>query len=104
MSFEPKPIDTSGTNLPAEIEELTEFLARNSHEVWGKQRISDGWQYGSRRDDESKQHPCLVPYDELPESEKEYDRVLAVETIKLILSLGYQIVPPQSIAPEESSP
>lgn len=101
MSFEPKPIDTSGIQLPAEIEKLTEFLARNSHEVWGKQRISDGWEHGGHRDDETKQHPCLVPYEELPESEKEYDRVLAVQTIKLILSLGYQIVPPQSTANAE---
>ena len=95
MSFVPKPIDTSAIQLPAEIEELTEYLARNTHEVWAKQRISDGWQYGNRRDDEAKQHPCLIAYDELPKSEKEYDRVTAVQTIKLILSRGYQIVPPQ---------
>ena len=46
------------------------------------------------RDDANKLTPCMVEYDELPESEKEYDRNTSLETIKLILKLGYTITPP----------
>ena len=60
------------------------------------QRLAEGWSYGVRRDDRDKRHPCLVPYDNLPESEKEYDRITALGTLKAILSLGYTILPPQS--------
>jgi len=68
-----------------------ELLARNAHENWAEQRLSEGWKYGKRRDDIRQEHPCLVPYDELPESEKEYDRKMAVETLKVIFGLGYKI-------------
>lgn len=70
---------------------LGELLARNTHEVWSAQRISDGWTYGQERDDRLKKHPCLIPYEELPESEKEYDRNTALGTLKLIIKLGYSI-------------
>ena len=91
MKYKPKPIDTSKISLPQEIKELTELLAKNTHEIWAKQRLSDGWRYGARRDDTKKEHPCLVEYEKLPESEKEYDRLSAIETLKLILALGYRI-------------
>ncbi|MCC6796881.1 MAG: Ryanodine receptor Ryr [Candidatus Hydrogenedentes bacterium] len=91
MTYEPKPIDTSGVALTRDLAELTEMLAKNAHDIWAKQRIGDGWQYGPQRDDAKKQHPCLVPYHELTESEKEYDRKMAVETLRLIQSLGYRI-------------
>jgi hypothetical protein len=68
-----------------------ELLARNAHENWAKQRVSEGWKYGTKRDDARKEHPCLVPYEELPESEKEYDRKMAGETLKVISGLGYKI-------------
>jgi len=70
---------------------LTEKLAENTHDVWAKGRIEQGWKYGKIRDDNNKLHPCLIPYSELPESEKEYDRNTALETIKLIQKLGYFI-------------
>ena len=70
---------------------LTEKLAENTHDVWAKGRIEQGWKYGKTRDDNNKLHPCLIPYSELPESEKEYDRNTALETIKLIQKLGYFI-------------
>ncbi len=94
MSYKPQQIDTSHINLDPEITELTERLAKNAHEVWALQRFADGWVYGSRRDDEKKEHPCLIEYELLPESEKEYDRKTAMETIKSIIALGYKICKP----------
>jgi hypothetical protein len=91
MGYEPKPIDTSEVELSPEIEKLTERLAENSHDQWARQRIKDGWKYGPRRDDAKKEHPCLIPYAELPESEKEYDRNSAMETLKAIMAMGYRI-------------
>ena len=90
-NYEPKPIDTSKVVLPAELDELVEKLARNVHDVWAKSRIDEGWTYGEQRNDSLKQHPCLVDYDELPEAEKEYDRITAIGTLKLITHLGFKI-------------
>ena len=87
----PTPVDTSGVTLTPEIVALTELLARNAHDVWARQRLADGWRYGKQRDDGRKEHPCLVPYDELPESEKQYDRNAALETLKAVVALGYVI-------------
>ncbi len=91
MTYTPNPINTSDITLPEGIKELTEMLSENAHEVWAAQRIKDGWSYGPVRDDAAKKHPCLKPYKELPDSEKEYDRGAALETVKLILKLGYEI-------------
>jgi ryanodine receptor 2 len=91
LSYQPTPIDTSGVTLTREILELTELLARNAHDHWARQRVAEGWKYGPRRDDARKEHPCLVPYEELPESEKDYDRKAAMETLKAIQALGYRI-------------
>ena len=77
--------------LPKELEYLVEEMAKNVHEVWSKTRIEQGWTYGKKRDDVLKQHPCLVPYEELPEEEKVYDRNSSVETLKLIMKLGFKI-------------
>ena len=87
----PVPLDTSEVPLPSDLELLVEKMALNVHEVWSAGRMAEGWTWGPVRDDARKHHPCLVPYDELPESEREYDRHTAVETLKLILSLGYRI-------------
>ena len=89
--YTPKPIDTSDIQLSKEMNQLVEQLARNVHDNWALGRIKEGWTYGTQRDDKNKKHPCLVDYDELPENEKEYDRNTAVETIKLILKLGWNI-------------
>ena len=87
----PSPADTQGVNLPEDLLPLIEEMAKNVHEVWSHTRIKDGWTYGPVRDDSNKKHPCLIPYEELPESEKEYDRATSQETLKLILSLGFNI-------------
>ena len=89
-TFIPQPIDTSGVELPKELEQLVEGMSKNVHEVWSETRIQQGWMYGEQRNDELKTHPCLVPYEELPESEKEYDRNTSVGTLKLILKLGFK--------------
>lgn len=90
-NYIPQPIDTSDVKLPKELETLVEQMAKNVHEVWAQTRIAQGWTYGAERNDALKHHPCLVPYEELPESEKEYDRNTSVETLKLILKLGFKI-------------
>lgn len=89
--YRPQPIDTTDIKLPAELEQLIEQMSKNVHEVWAATRISQGWTYGEQRNDELKTHPCLVPYEELPEEEKEYDRNTSTGTLKLILKLGFNI-------------
>ncbi|MBI3467530.1 MAG: Ryanodine receptor Ryr [Planctomycetes bacterium] len=91
MAYQPQPIDTAQVELSQEIRELTERLAENAHDIWARQRLQDGWKYGPARNDAQKEHPCLVPYNQLPESEKEYDRKAAMETLKAIVALGYRI-------------
>jgi hypothetical protein len=90
-AYKPQPIDTTAISLPPELTELTERLAENAHDHWALQRMSDGWVYGPRRDDAGKKHPDLVPYAQLSEAEKQYDRRVAMETIKAILAIGYRI-------------
>ena len=90
-AYVPHPMDTSDVQLPEELNELVEKMARNVHEVWAQSRISQGWTYGPERNDALKHHPCLVPYEDLPEVEKAYDRDTALGTLKLICRLGFTI-------------
>ena len=90
--YVPQPVDTSDVRLPDELDALVEQMAKNVHEVWAQSRIEQGWTYGEERDDALKHHPCLVPYEELPEIEKAYDRDTALSTLKLISKLGFSIV------------
>ena len=91
MTYDPKPIDTAHITLPDDLQGLIELLAENTHDTWARQRISEGWMYGPERDDRAKTNPDLVPYRDLPDSEKEYDRNTAAETLKVIISMGYKI-------------
>lgn len=86
-----KPPATAGVELGPDLLALVELLARHNHDVWTRLRLADGWRHGVRRDDIRKEHPGLVPYEELPESEKEYDRSCTRETLKAVIALGYQI-------------
>ena len=97
------PINTADIKLSDELANLTERLAANVHDRWMQQRQAEQWQYGEKRDDDKKQSPLLVPYENLPESEKEYDRITAMETVKSILALGFTISPPASNGPPEIS-
>ena len=89
--YTPNPICTDHIELPADLLELTEKIAENVHENWAAGRIREGWTYGPARNDALKTTPCLVPYEELTDVEKEYDRKTAMETLKLIMALGYTI-------------
>ena len=89
-NYVPQPMDTSDIQLSDELNVLVEQMAKNVHEVWAQSRISQGWSYGEERNDALKQHPCLVPYEELPEIEKAYDRDTAQETLKFICKLSMQ--------------
>lgn len=91
-SYVPKPSDISNIELPSELINLAESIAKNVHEVWSKNRMDEGWTYGPVRNDEKKETPCLVPYEELPEIEKAYDRDTAFNTLKYIVSLGFKII------------
>ena len=92
-TYTPAPISTEGVTLPPELGALVEHLAQNNHDHWARRRIEAGWTYGPQRDDARKTHPDLVPYGDLTEGEKQYDLTSVVETLKVILSFGYQIVP-----------
>ena len=89
--YTPQPIDTSLIQLPQDLQELGEMLARNTHENYVSRRLAEGWTYGPVRDDAARQNPTLVPYEELPEEEKAYDRVTSTETLKVLIALGYRI-------------
>ena len=90
-NYTPQPIDTTDVRLPEEMEALVEQMAKNVHEVWAATRLAQGWTYGSQRDDERKTHPCPVPYEELPEEEKVFDRNTSINTLKFILKQGFRI-------------
>ena len=89
--YKPCPVDTKNVKLPDELNVLIEEMAKNVHEVWAQNRMNQGWSYGIVRDDYLKHHPCLIPYEELSDEEKLYDRETSMETLKLILKLGFKI-------------
>lgn len=95
MSYVPAPIEIVGVVLTPELQQLTERLAENVHDLWAAQRFAQGWTHGPQRDDARKLHPCLVSYADLSEKEKEYDRIAALGTLKAILKLGCTINPPK---------
>lgn len=91
VMYEPKPIDTSHLQLSDDLIELVDVLAENNHDIWGGKRINEGWSWGPERNDEAKKHPDLVPYNELPVTEKEYDRETVREMLKALIAMGYRI-------------
>lgn len=91
LEYNPHPIDVGDVDLDEDLLELTEAIAENAHEVWAHKRQQEGWKYGPKRDDILMEHPDMVPYCELTEGEKYYDRALAMETIRLVKKLGFNI-------------
>lgn len=91
MEYRPMHLDDGGAELPDELKDLVEVMAERVHDEWAQARFDAGWSYGPERNDTLKQHPCLVPYSELPEEERLYDRKTAMATLGLIRSLGYKI-------------
>ena len=94
MNYDPQPLEFKDVKLPESLNALVEALAENVHDMWARGRMDQGWTYGPARDDAAKKHPCLVPYEDLPESEKAYDRNTAMSTIRFILSKGFEIKKP----------
>ena len=90
-TYNPKLIDLEHVELPKGIDELREAIAENAHDMWALERQSEGWTFGLKRDDSKLETPDMVPYAQLPESEKKYDRLMAEETLKLLTALGYKI-------------
>lgn len=91
-TYNPQPINLSNVELPEELNELREALAENAHDVWAVERMAQGWTYGPKRDDDKKENPCMVPYSQLPESEKVFDREMAESSLKLVKAIGYDII------------
>jgi len=83
--------DLEKITLPAAITDRIESIAKNVHDEWTRKKLAEGWKYGPFYDNKNKIHPSLVPYDELPESEKEYDRLTAITALKITVSLGFKI-------------
>ncbi len=90
-NYIPKPIDTNDVEVSEDILALAEKLSENTHEVWAQGKLDEGWSYGKKLSPEEKTHPLLIPYSELPESDKDYDRRTSLETLKLLIKLGYRI-------------
>lgn len=90
--YNPQPINVEDIDFDANLEELTEAIAENAHDIWARARMDEGWTYGPVRNDALKQHPDLVPYSQLLDSEKEYDRIMAMNTLRLVRRLGFDIV------------
>uniref|UniRef100_A0A3B5LUF7 Uncharacterized protein n=1 Tax=Xiphophorus couchianus TaxID=32473 RepID=A0A3B5LUF7_9TELE len=91
-SFIPTPVETSQVVMPPHLEKVRDKLAENIHELWGMNKIELGWTYGKIRDDNKRQHPCLVDFCKLPETEKNYNLQMSTETLKTLLALGCRIV------------
>jgi len=90
-TYRPKLIDLKHVALPEGFEQLREAIAENAHDMWALERQSEGWTFGPKRDDTKLETPDMVPYTQLPESEKQYDRIMAEDTLKLLTALGYKI-------------
>ena len=90
-TYSPHLIDLGHVELPEGFAELREAIAENAHDRWAWERQSEGWTYGLKRDDSKLETPDMVPYAKLPESEKQYDRLMAEDTLKLLTALGYKI-------------
>lgn len=91
QTYHPKLLDLKHVVLPEGIEDLREAIAENAHDIWALERQSEGWTYGPKRDDTKLETPDMLPYSQLPESEKQYDRLMAEDTLKLLTALGYKI-------------
>jgi hypothetical protein len=89
--YDPRPIDTAHVRLSPDVAGLVERLARNAHDIWARRRMDDGWRFGPQRDDLRKEHPSLVPYEKLDDTEKAYDRVMVCGVVRSLLALGYRI-------------
>ena len=86
-----RPVDLTDVELPEEVLALTEYIAENAHEEWSRQRFAEGWVYGAKSDKDNLVSPDLIPYCELLDKEKQYDRKMAMDTLRLLYKMGYVI-------------
>lgn len=96
LEYSPRPLNTQNVQLPQAVLDLSERVAENAHEVWSRERINGGWRWGATRCNNTKQHPDLVPYSDLTEQDKQYDRDMSLETLKLIHTFGFRIQRPEA--------
>lgn len=89
-TYIPSPVMTD-KELPTEILLILEPMAQNVHDQWAAGRIATGWKFGAERNESSKEHPSLIAYNELPETEKEYDRQTVLATLHYLLDKGFEI-------------
>lgn len=68
----PEPWERAATEAGI-AEVLAGATPEDLHEAWCLFKIEEGWRYGPERDPVARTHPCLVPYDELPEAERRKD-------------------------------
>ena len=90
-NYVPNPINVDDIVLPEKIAELTEYIAENTHEEWAKQRFKEGWTFAPKTNKKLKQSFDLIPYCELLDSEKEYDRKMAMNTLRVLYKIGYRL-------------
>lgn len=90
-NYVPNPINVDEVVLPEKIAELTEYISENTHEEWAKQRLKEGWTFAPKTNKKLKQSFDLVPYCELIDSEKEYDRKMAMNTLRVLYKIGYRL-------------
>jgi len=83
-------VDWDGAEAEFTPDEV-ERLAIREHERWMAEKQRTGWRHGAVKDANAKMHPCLVPYAELPEPEKEKDRNTVRAIPKFLAAIGYRI-------------
>jgi hypothetical protein len=71
----------AGVKLHAEKPDTT---PEGSHESWLAQKIADGWVYGPKKDPVLKEHPCIVPYCNLPKEQQTKDSLFSAIVKALI--------------------
>lgn len=94
--YKPSPLDLTAVTLTPKMEELIDQLAENTHNLWAKERIGQGWTYGLNEDLDMKRSPHLVPYLKVDEAIKKANRDTASETVRTLLVYGYMLDPPTS--------
>lgn len=92
--YKPAPLDLSAVSLTPKLEELVDQLAENTHNLWARERIQQGWTYGLNEDSENHRSPHLVPYSKVDEAIKKANRDTASETVRTLLVYGYVLDPP----------
>ena len=68
-----------------------EQMAEMEHGRWNVERLRDGWRCGKPKDENLKRHPCIVPWSELPEDIKPFDRNAVKLFPAILVKAGYEI-------------